>query len=144
MFPHGIRSSRCWALLAPLSLIAQVQNVQFVGATATQAVISFDVPDPTNCLVQVSTDPNLASVVNDTNAALFPGSQNCNRASSSVSGTHVTFVAGTRTSGVGSDGLFHSLSLEANQPHYYRIISQGTDVVVRLVSLQRKRMEQPV
>jgi len=116
------------ALCAPLGLTGQIQNVQFQGATSTRAIISFDVPDPTNCLVQVSTDPNFVSLVNDTNALLFPGSQNCNRASSSVVGGHVTFVAGTRTSQPGSDGLFHSLALEANRMHYYRITSQGTTI----------------
>ncbi len=114
------------AHLLPVRAWAQIQNVQFVGATATQAVISFDVPDPTNCTVQVSTDPTFATLANDTNPLLFPGSGNCNRASAVVNGNHVVFVAGTRTSALGSDGLFHSLALEADQLYYYRIISQST------------------
>ena len=115
------------AALTIVCAFGQVQDIRFLEATATQAVISFTVPDPTNCLVQVSTDPNFATLVNDTNAVLFPGSQNCNRASSAVWGEHVTFVAGTRTSAQASDGLFYSLALEANRLHYFRIISQGVD-----------------
>jgi hypothetical protein len=137
MLSHPIRSSWlrmriAWvlplALLAPISLIGQIQNVYLLGATSTQAVISFEVPDPTNCLVQVSTDPNFTSLVNDTNAILFSGSQNCGRAGSSVLGKTVLFVAGTRTSRPGTDGLMHSLALEANRLHYFRIISQGVDI----------------
>src|ERR1700730_11167222 len=66
-----------------------VQNAQVVATTATQAVLSFDVPDPSNCVVQISTDPNFASRVNDTNTQLFPGSQSCARGSSIVMGSHV-------------------------------------------------------
>ena len=106
---------------------AQIRNVQLQGATATQAVISFDVPDPANCSVQVSIDPNFGSTVNDTNASLFPGSQNCNRDSSSISGSRVTFVAGARAARAGSDGAFYSRALEANRVHYYRITA-GPDV----------------
>lgn len=123
-----LRRFALWVIaLTAICASGQVQNLQFLQATSTQAEISFDVPDPTNCLVQVSTDPNFGTFVNDTNAVLFPGSQNCNRASSAVSGNHVTFIAGTRTSGLGTDGLFHSLALAANQLYYYRIVSQGTN-----------------
>ena len=79
--------------------------------------------------MQVSTDPNFTTLVNDTNAVLFPGSQDCNRASSAVLGNHVTFVAGTRTSAKATDGLFYSLALEANRLHYFRVISQGINFV---------------
>ena len=125
---HCFRSEWMLLLLLPVWGVAQVQNVQMQGATATQAVISFDVPDPANCLVLVSTDPAFATSVNDTNTTLFPGSQNCNRASSSVVGGRVTFVIGARTSRAGIDGAFYSLALEANRIHYYRVTSQGQDI----------------
>jgi len=87
-------------------------------------VIGFTVPDPNDCLVQVSTDPAFGSFVNDTNNALFTGSQKCNRAGSVVNGNDVVFVIGLRTSQKATDRRFHSRALKCNTVHYYRIISQ--------------------
>jgi hypothetical protein len=124
---------RWWSLiLLPglgLPCAAAVDNVRVTGTTPTQAVITFQVPDPSNCLVLVSTDSQFTNQVNDTNVALFPGSQNCNRASSAVDGNQVTFVAGLRTSKKSAlDGKFYSLALECNTTHYFKIISQGVDI----------------
>ncbi len=104
---------------------AQVPNVVVQGTSPTQAVLSFTVPDPNDCQVQVSTDSNFNALVNDTNEAMFPGSQRCTRAGSIVSGSNVVFVAGLRTSQKGTDNHFHSRALECNRTHYVRIISQG-------------------
>ncbi len=106
-------------------LFAQVTNVVLQGTSPTQGVISFTVPDPTNCLVQVSRSSNFAAYVDDVNTTLFPGSQNCNRAGSIVNGTSITFVIGLRTSQPGSDGKMHSRALKANTTHYYRIVASG-------------------
>ena len=128
-------SQQIWIRVAALLVViampicrGAVQNTQVVGTTATQAVLSFDVPDPSNCVVQVSTDSDFSSRVNDSNTQLFPGSQSCARASSIVIGSHVTFVAGLRTSRQGTDGNFYSLALEASRKHYFRIVSEGVDI----------------
>ncbi len=94
------------------------------GASPTQAVISFTVPNPNDCLVQVSTDPTFTSLANDTNDTLFPGSQKCNRTGSTVNGNDVTFVVGLRSSQQATNGRFYSRALKCNTTHYYRIVSE--------------------
>lgn len=110
--------------LLPACLLGQLRNVVTQGVSPTQAVIAFSVPDPNDCLVQVSTDPAFGSLVNDTNDVLFPGSQKCNRTGSTVNGTDVVFVVGLRTSQKAADGRFYSRALQCNTTHYFRIVSQ--------------------
>ncbi len=92
-----------------------------VQTTATQAVLSFSVTDPTQCVVQIYSDAARTHVVDDTNAALFAGSQQCNRAGSAIAGTSVSFVAGLRTSQRAVDGKLHSRALAAHTTYYYLI-----------------------
>ena len=92
---------------------------------STQAILSFTVGDPSQCLVQVYSDAARTQLVDDTNSTLFPGSQRCNRAGSAISGSSVSFVAGLRTSQKASDGKFHSRALAAATTYYYTI----TDVL---------------
>jgi len=96
-----------------------------IQTTATQAVLSFTVSDPSQCTVQVFSDAAQNHPVDDLSAALFPGSQQCNRAGSATVGKTVSFVAGLRTSQKASDGKLHSRALAAQTTFYYTI----TDLV---------------
>ena len=96
-----------------------------IRMTATQAVLSFTAGDPTQCSVQVYNDVAHTRLVDDTNAALFSGSQQCNRAGSAIAGASVSFVAGLRTSQRASDGKLHSRALAAQTTYYYVV----TDLV---------------
>jgi hypothetical protein len=111
-------------LAAASAWAAGVQNVQVLGTTPTQAILAFSVPDPNDCLVQVSTDPNFGSFVYDTDDLQFAGSQKCNRAGSVVDGNYVVFVAGLRTAQKGADNHFHSRALRCDTRYYFRILSQ--------------------
>ena len=93
----------CFAAIGPVS----------VQTTPAQAILSFTVSDPSQCLVQVYSDAARTQLVDDTNSTLFAGSQRCNRTGSAISGTNVSFVAGLRTSQKASDGKFHSRALAA-------------------------------
>jgi len=95
-----------------------------VQATSTQAVLSFAVSDPTRCQVQIYSDAAETHVVDDTNSALFAGSQQCNRAGSAIAGVQVSFVGGLRTSQRASDGKLHSRALAAQTTYYYAITDQ--------------------
>jgi hypothetical protein len=101
----------CFAAIGPVS----------VQSTPVQAILSFTVSDPSQCLVQVYSDAARTELVDDTNSTLFAGSQRCNRTGSAISGTHVSFVAGLRTSQKASDGKFHSRALAAVTTYYYTI-----------------------
>jgi hypothetical protein len=90
-----------------------------IQTTATQAVLTFTVSDPARCTVQVYSDAGRTLPVDDTNASLFAGSQQCNRAGSAVVGKTVSFVAGLRTSQKASDGKLHSRALAAQTAYYY-------------------------
>jgi hypothetical protein len=116
----------CWLgiLLCSPASFAAIGPVS-VQPTPTQAVLSFTVSDPSQCLVQVYSDAGRTQLVDDTNSTLFAGSQRCNRAGSAISGSSVSFVAGLRTSQKASDGKFHSRTLAAVTTYYYTI----TDVL---------------
>ena len=101
----------CFAAIGPVS----------VQSTPVQAILSFTVSDPAQCLVQVYSDAARTELVDDTNSTLFTGSQRCNRAGSAISGTRVSFVAGLRTSQKANDGNFHSRALAAVTTYYYTI-----------------------
>ena len=108
-------SPACFAAVGPVS----------VHSTPAQAILTFTVSDPSQCLVQVYSDAARTQLVDDTNSTLFAGAQRCNRAGSAVNGASVSFVAGLRTSQRASDGKFHSRALAAVTTYYYTI----TDVL---------------
>lgn len=95
-----------------------------IQTTSTQAVLSFTVTDPTRCQVQIYGDSAQTQLVDDANATLFAGAQQCNRAGSAIAGFGVTFVAGLRTSQRASDGKLHSRALAAQTTYFYTITDQ--------------------
>ena len=92
-----------------------------VQSTPTQAILSFTVSDPTQCLAQVYSDAARTQLVDDSNSTLFAGAQRCNRTGSAINGDSVSFVAGLRTSQKASDGKLHSRALAAATTFYYTI-----------------------
>ena len=96
-----------------------------VQTTPTQAILAFTVTDPTQCTVKIFSDAANTLPADDSNATLFPGSQQCNRSGSAIDGVNVSFVAGLRTSQKASDGKLHSRALAALSTYYYTI----TDLV---------------
>src|SRR5437868_15311768 len=66
-----------YALLFILGLpaFAAITNVQVLGTTNTQAVISYTAPDSAVCSLEVSKSASYAPLVHDVNPALFPGGQ---------------------------------------------------------------------
>ena len=105
----------------PYSSAFAATGTVHIQATATQAVLVFTVTDPSQCTVQVYSDLSRTQLVDDTNPALFTGSQQCNRAGSAIAGTNVSFVAGLRTSQKARDGKLHSRALAAATTYYYLI-----------------------
>ncbi len=103
------------------SLVQRTRQGHRIQTTATQAVLSFTVSDPSQCTVQVFSDAAQTHPVDDVSAALFPGSQQCNRAGSAIQGKTVSFVAGLRTSQKASDGKLHSRALASQTAYYYTI-----------------------
>ncbi len=110
-------------------VIGSAGNVT-VQATPTQAILTFAVSDPAQCTVQIFSDAARTHLVDDTNAGLFAGSQQCDRAGSAIAGRVVNFVAGLRTSQKAPDGKLHSRALAARTTYYYSI----TDLVDSQVS----------
>ena len=120
------RGSFCFAALLWSGTVAfGAPGKVATQTTATQAVLTFTIIDPARCTVAVYRDAARTQLVDDTNTALFPGSQQCNRAGSAVVGSEVSFVAGLRTSQKASDGKLHSRALAAQTVYYFVI----TDLV---------------
>ncbi|HZU24122.1 MAG TPA: hypothetical protein VFA04_01285 [Bryobacteraceae bacterium] len=103
-------------------------NVSTDGVTAQQAILSFNVSDPSRCAFQVFADAYRTHAVDDTNEGLFQGSTACNRAGSVVEGSRVSFVAGLRTAQLAADGLMHSRSLATKTTYYYSMTDQVSGI----------------
>ncbi|HLK22487.1 MAG TPA: hypothetical protein VKT81_26255 [Bryobacteraceae bacterium] len=113
-------SSWLGILLSAPAAIAAIGPVN-VQSTPTQAILSFTVSDPAQCLVQVYSDAARTQLVDDSNSTLFAGAQRCNRTGSAINGDSVSFVAGLRTSQKATDGKLHSRALAAATTFYYTI-----------------------
>ena len=103
-----------------------ITSVQVVGATATQAVIAYTVPDTNPCTVEVSESATYTPLIHDVDPALFPGANTDNRAGGVSAGRLRIFVAGKRTADIASDGWRYSRALQVFTPHFFRITC-GTD-----------------
>jgi hypothetical protein len=105
---------------------AAITNVQVVGTTSTQALISYAAPDGNPCRVEVSEAAGFLPLVPDVDPALFPGSNQDQRPGSISSGQQRLVVTGKRAAEVAADGRRRSRALQANTQHYFRITC-GTD-----------------
>ena len=108
-------------LIANVSLFGSVADFTVVGTTPTQAVVTFAVPDPTQCTLVVYEDAGRTLVAHDTDATLFAGAASCNRSGNVVSGQDVTAVLGTRTVVNALDGKAYSRALEQDKTYWVTI-----------------------
>lgn len=109
-----------WLVVCASACFAGIGTVT-VQTTPTQAILSFTVSDPAQCLAQLYSDAARTQLVDDTNSTLFTGSQRCDRAGSAIDGSKVSFVAGLRTSQKATDGKMHSRALAAVTTYYFTI-----------------------
>ena len=113
------------ALLSVAAAQAAITDVNVVGATPTQAVISYTAPDASACTIRVSTSPTYSPLVNDVNPALFVGANLDSRIGSVADGRARTFVAGSRTAQMAADGKYYSRALQAVTLHYFQIACES-------------------
>ena len=92
-----------------------------VDATRQQGIVVFSVADPAHCTVTVYSDAAFTLKMDDTNSALFAGSESCNRAANIIDGSRVTAVLGLRNSAPALDGKMHSRSLAVSTPYWVKI-----------------------
>src|SRR6476620_11298611 len=98
-----------WILIATaVFLTAQTTAppLQFLGATATQALFSY--PDSGGCAWKVSQSPAFDTLLHDVDPALFPGSNQDSRPGAISSGGVRYFLLGKRATEQGLDGRFYS------------------------------------
>ena len=108
---------------------AAISNVQVVATTNVQAILSYEAPTATGpCRLKLSEKASFEPAVHDVNPALFPGADQDTGAGSLLSGTTRIFVVGKRAVDRGSDGKWYSRALQADAPHFYRIVC-GADTV---------------
>lgn len=105
-------------LLFSLLAYGAVSSVQVRDSARQQGVVTFRVSDPKQCTLTVYQDAALSIKMDDTNNAIFSGSENCNRTYNIISGNQVTAVLGRRTSEKALDGRLHSRSLQVATPYY--------------------------
>ncbi|GAC1700197.1 MAG: hypothetical protein NVS9B4_01160 [Candidatus Acidiferrum sp.] len=103
-----------------------VTNVQTVGVSRQQAVLSFKVINPAQCTMTVYYDAAKTIKAIDTDNSIFAGSENCVRTNNIVTGNTVTAVVGQRASAVSAAGTLQSRSLEIVHP-YYAVITDTND-----------------
>jgi len=108
-------------LLAVVPAQAAISNLQVVGTTSTQAVISYTAPDPNPCTVEISESPTYVPLVHDVDTALFPGANSDSRPGAISSGRARVFIAGKRTAEIAADNWRYSRALQVYTTHYFRI-----------------------
>lgn len=109
-------------LLFSLTSYAAVNSVNVGEVTRQQSIVTFRVNNPAQCTATVYRDSALTDKVDDTNEAIFPGSESCARRFNIIRSQHVTAVLGRRTSEVASDGKLHSRSLEVSSTYYLAVV----------------------
>jgi len=125
--PRARRSGRLINRALPFVLCICAQaatTINSISATATQALVAVTRPtaNPLTA-IKVSEDPTFATVLDDVNATLFPGSdlEAAHLAVPAVVSGSTTFVIlriGLRTAQQASDGKWHSRAA-ATATHYY-------------------------
>jgi hypothetical protein len=123
-----------WVALIAGALRAQPVNLQVVGVTNTQAILSYMAPGTDACTVEVSESSAYTPLVNDVNGGLFPGSNSDSGRALTSAGLRY-FIVGTRTSQKGSDGRMYSRALRADALHYARVTC-GTPATVTFSTAQ--------
>jgi len=119
------------ACLATLSLQLQgaITNLQQVGATSTSIIVSYTKYSPSvTCRVRASKLADFSTVVPDTDAALYAGSDADNRYGNVQVATQVTARIGwqgARAIEKASDGYTRSRALEAHSSYYVRVDNCG-------------------
>jgi len=107
---------------------AAITNLQVVGLTATQALISYNAPDSGPCTIQASKFASYSPLIHDVDSSLFPGSNVDNRPGSvGAGGTVRIIVLGKRKSEKAADGNYYSRALQAYTPHYVQITCDNGD-----------------
>ena len=121
-----IRIAALFTVLTPAFLGAQTTTtVEVLGKTPTQAVIHVKAsnadgsPYAGACTYRISEGTSFTALVNDVNPALFPGSQQDNRAGAVMTnGSDRYFVAGTRAAARAADQKYYSRALQADTDHW--------------------------
>ena len=114
-----------FTLMGAVFLGAQTTTVEVRGKTPTQAVIHVTAvnadgsPYAGACTYRISEGTSFATLVNDVNPALFPGSNQDSRPGSlKINGRERFFVAGSRVAARASDQKFYSRALQADTDHW--------------------------
>jgi hypothetical protein len=108
-------------LLLASAAFGGIANLQVIGVTPTQAVISYLAPDSAACTVEASTSATYSPLIYDVDPALFSGSNLDSRTGAVTNNRARTFVLGTRTAEVALDGRRLSRALQTETAHYFRV-----------------------
>ncbi len=92
-----------------------------LGASNTQALLSYTAPDNNPCTVQVSERASLRPLVHDLNGTLFAGANQDSRAGAFTNGKNRIMVVGKRATEQGLDSAYYSRALQAYKTHYFKI-----------------------
>jgi hypothetical protein len=115
-------------LLWVLSAQAAITNVQVIGATPTQALVSYVAPDANSCTVEVSESASYQPVVPDVDPKLFAGADRDQRSGNIFAGQQRLLVIGKRAAEIARNGHRYSRALQTAAAHYFRITC-GSDQV---------------
>ena len=111
--------------LSALSIFAQPSSLSLIGATNTQAVITYSASSDSPCTVEVSESPSYSPLVHDVDGTLFTEANLDSRATSVNSGIWRKVVVGARRVDLALDSVYYSRALQAYTTHYYRITCDG-------------------
>ncbi|PWT99245.1 MAG: hypothetical protein C5B51_27480 [Terriglobia bacterium] len=98
-----------------------INNLTVIGATPTQAIVSYTAPNASACVLEVSESNTYNPLVNDVNPGLFAGANLDNRPGNLVNGVTRIAIIGKRAADVALNQRQYSRSLQNNTPHYLRV-----------------------
>lgn len=115
------------ALLA-LPLSAAVDNLQLVGATSTQLVVSYTAPSLSACTLEASRESDYTPLALDVDTSYYSGASSDSRSGNITQGRYRVFVIGKQGPSAietASDGYTRSRALRAATEYYIRVICGG-------------------
>src|SRR5215472_14436887 len=114
---------------------SSITNLIVVGASNTQAMLSYTAPDTNPCTIEASEDASYSPLANDVNTTLFAGSNSDSRDGNLTSGTSRIVMLGRRLVRTVSDGNRYSLALQTNTQHYARVTCGAATATISFTTM---------
>lgn len=120
-------------LLLSVPLCAAVENLQLLGATSTQIVVSYTSPSLAACTLEASKESDYTPLALDVDTLHYTGAASDSRAGNVSTGRHRIFVIGRQGPSAieqSLDGYHRSRALQADTNYHIRVTCGGDTATI--------------